>query len=68
MGKQRRVGGTSRTKAKENWPKRKLEKSNLRDIKDIKGQRTSKMFGIWGSGERKQKKNYNQKFKSQRNE
>lgn len=56
MGKQRRVGGTSRTKAKENWPKRKLEKSNLRDIKDIKGQRTSKMFGIWGSGERKQKK------------
>lgn len=62
MGKQRRVGRTSRTKTKKNWPKRKLEKSNLRDRKGIKGQRISKMFGIWGSGERKQKKNDNQKF------
>jgi len=53
MGKQRRVGRTSRTKTKKNWPKRKLEKSNLRDRKGIKGQRISKMFGIWGSGERK---------------
>ena len=53
MGKQRRGGGTSRTKTKENWPTRKLGKSNLRDIKGIKGQRTNKMFGIWGSGERK---------------
>ena len=65
MGKQRRGGGTSRTKTKENWPTRKLGKSNLRDIKGIKGQRTNKMFGIWGSGERKQEKNDNQKFKNQ---
>ena len=54
--KKKKNNNNLRIKTIQNWPKKTLEKSNLRNIKVTKGQRTSKVFWLYWEWVREEKK------------